>query len=249
MRIGLIGDTHGSVPALEGAIAACRAAAVDVLVHCGDFLESPVSPDPPGETIALLRAEGALCVHGNHERYLMDWGTPRWEATLATRLARRDPLRPGLLEQVPVGQAQLTADELAWLRAVPDELAIDAVRPGDVYVCHGLPGNPFDSLWPALWAANPTFSNVTDEMRRAALEHPPLASADLVLCGHAAAPFVQPEWLPNGRRVIVVRASGWPRQDDRLPRTSAAILTSSPTGWHIAIEPVLYTPRAQAGGG
>jgi hypothetical protein len=248
VRIGLIGDTHGSVPALEGAIAACRAAAVDALVHCGDFIQMPFSPDPPGETIALLRAEGVLCVHGNHERYLMDWGTLRWEATLATRLARHDPIRPGVLEQVPAGQAVLTADELAWLRAVPDELVLDAVRPGDVYVCHGMPGNPFVSPWPPSWPAEPSYGTVADEARLAALEHPPLAAADLVLCGHSVAPFVQPDWLPNGRRVIVVRASGWPRQDDRLARTSAAILTHGPAGWRIALEPVVYAPRASAGG-
>jgi hypothetical protein len=162
---------------------------------------------------------------------------------LAIRRARRDPIRPGILEQTPAGQAALTAEELAWLRAVPDELVLDAVRPGDVYVCHGLPGNPFESLWPATWPAEPIYGSVSDEVRRAALEHPPLAAADLVLCGHSVAPFVQPEWLPNGRRVIVVRASGWPRQDDRLPRTSAAILTPSASGWRITIEPVLYTPR------
>ena len=77
MRIGLIGDTHGWVPALEGAIAACPAEGVDVVVHCGDFISTPFSPDPPGETIALLRAEGVRCVYGNGEAYLMDWGTPR----------------------------------------------------------------------------------------------------------------------------------------------------------------------------
>src|SRR4051794_41127148 len=51
MRIGLIGDTHGYVPALEAAIAGCRDAGVDQIVHCGDFLSSTFSPDPPDETI------------------------------------------------------------------------------------------------------------------------------------------------------------------------------------------------------
>ena len=73
MRIGLIGDTHGWVPALEAAIAACRDASVDLLVHCGDFLSTPFSPDPPGETIALLRTEGVPCVHGNRWRTATGW--------------------------------------------------------------------------------------------------------------------------------------------------------------------------------
>ena len=62
MRIGLIGDTHGSVPALEAALAGCRAAGADIVVHCGDFLSTPFSPDAPGETIAVLRAEGVRVV-------------------------------------------------------------------------------------------------------------------------------------------------------------------------------------------
>jgi hypothetical protein len=246
VRIGLIGDTHGSLAELEAALGVCRAAAVDVVVHCGDFLSTPFSPDAPGETIALLRSAGVLCVHGNHERYLMDWGTPRWETTLATRRARSDALRPGVVENVAAGQALLSAEELTWLRSVPEELVLDAVRPGDVYVCHGMPGNVFNSIWPR----SPIYDgNVTDEMRQAALSRPEVAGADLILCGHASAPYVQPEVLPNGRRALVVRSSGWPRQADGLPRTSAAIVTSRAAGWHVVIEPVLVAPRAAVGPG
>jgi hypothetical protein len=243
VRIGLIGDTHGSVPALEAAIAACRAWAVNAIVHCGDFLTAPFSPDPPGETIALLRHEDVLCVHGNHERYLMDWGTPRWEATLAMRLARSDPPRPAMLEQVAAGQARLDAAELAWLRAVPGELVLDGARPGDVYVCHGIPGNPFNSFWPR----SPIYDgNVTDEMRLAALSRPAVLGASLILCGHAEAPYVQREVLPNGRRALVVRASGWPGQGDGVERTSAAIMTAGPAGWQVVLEPVPFARRDPA---
>jgi predicted phosphodiesterase len=235
MRIGLIGDTHGSVAELEAVLGVCRAASCDVIVHCGDFLTSPFSPDPPGQTIAILRGESVRCVVGNHERYLADWGTPRWEATVATRRARSDPPRSGLFEQVAAGKAALTPDELAWLRTVPEELIIDAERPGDVYVCHGMPGNPFNSIWPR----SPIYDgNVTDEMRLMALSHPPVAAADVILCGHADAPYVQKEILPNGRRALVVRASGWPRADDGVPRSSAAIVTSGRDGWRVTIEPV-----------
>jgi hypothetical protein len=240
MRIGLIGDTHGWVPALEAAIAACRDASVDVLVHCGDFLSTPFSPDPPGETIALLRAKGVRCVHGNGERYLMDWGTPRWEETVALRRARSDQPPDYFLGMVAAGQAELTADDLAWLRAVPDELLLDASRPGDVYVCHAMPGNVFNTIWPR----SPEYdANVTDEMRAAALARPAVAGADLILCGHASAPYVQAEELPGRRSALVVRASGWPRQDDAAPRTSVAILTRAPAGWEVLLRPLTYTPR------
>jgi hypothetical protein len=240
VRIGLIGDTHGWVPALEAAVAACRQASVDVLVHCGDFLSTPFSPDPPGETIDLLRGEGARCVYGNGELYLMDWGTPRWEATVALRRKRSDQPPDYFLPLVPAGQAELSADDLAWLRAVPDELVLDGARSRAVYVCHGMPGNPFNTLWPR----SPVYdANITEAMRLEALSRPALAQADLILCGHALAPYVQPEELPNGRRPLVVRASGWPEQGDGVARTSAAIVTTRPAGWEVRIEPVAYTPR------
>lgn len=240
MRLGLIGDTHGSVPALEAAIAGCHAAGADLIIHCGDCISTPFSPDPPGETIAILRREGVRCVYGNGELYLMDWGTPRWERTVVARRARSDQSPDYFLHLVPAGQAELSAADLAWLRSLPEELVLDGARPRDVYVCHGMPGNPFNTLWPV----SPLYdANVTDEIRREALSRPALAEADLILCGHAPGPYVYPTELPNGRCPLVVRASGWPRQDDGARRTSVAILTAGLAGWEVLIQPVPFTPR------
>src|SRR5438876_4985737 len=114
MRIGLIGDTHGYLPALESAIAGCQQGGVDLIVHCGDFLSTPFSPDPPDETIALLQAEEVTAIYGNGEIYLCHWNTPQWEGTLAQRLRRPDT--PGFLPFVAAGQAALSEESLVWLR-------------------------------------------------------------------------------------------------------------------------------------
>ena len=120
MRICLIGDTHGFVPGLEAAIEACRRHAPDRIVHCGDFLTAPFSPDPPGETMDLLRAEGVDVIYGNNEAYLRDWGTPRWDATVAAR--RRRPDSPDyFLSLIERGQAAIDSADLEWLRALPAE--------------------------------------------------------------------------------------------------------------------------------
>ena len=178
MRICLIGDTHGFVPGLEAALQACRRHAPDVIVHCGDFLTSPFSPDPPGETIDLLRSENVQVIYGNNEAYFRDWGTPRWEATVAER--RRRPDSPDyFLSLIEKGQAELTATDLAWLRALPAELSLDAASKGDVYVCHGMPGNPFATIWDTDPAFTPDFTQ--QEIDAA---------------------------LPNGRTALVVRSSG-----------------------------------------
>lgn len=248
MRIALIGDTHGYVPALEAVLRARRAASPDVVVHCGDFLSTPFSPDPPEETIALLRAEGVRCVCGNGEVYLRDWGTERWGAALALRRRRPDP-PDDFLPYVPAGQAELRPEDLAWLRSLPDELVLDGARPGDVYVCHAIPGDPFSGIWPAHLTST-WDSFVTPDMRDAALSRPGVAEADLILVGHAHAPLVQPTLLPNGRMVLAVRGAGV--RDD--PRTAYwvgyALLTHRgprlPLGyaeWEVTLAAVPFQPR------
>jgi calcineurin-like phosphoesterase family protein len=207
VRLGLIGDTHGYVPALEAAIAGCRQAGVDRVIHCGDFLSTPFSPDPPDETIALLRAEEVTAIQGNGEIYLSHWNTPHWEATLAQRLRRPDS-PPRFLPFVAAGQAALSSDSLAWLRQLPGERVLDCAHPGDVYVCHAMPGDPFSTIWDTDPQFTPVFP--PDEIERV-LSRPEVAGADLILCGHVPYPLVHRTPLPNGRVALVVRGVGWMR--------------------------------------
>lgn len=207
MRLGLIGDTHGHLPALEAAIRGCREAGVDQLVHCGDFLSVPFSPDPPDQNVALLRAEGVTAVYGNGEVYFMHWGTPDWDPTLAQRMRRPD--KPGdWLSQVAEGQAAISAENLSWLRQLPGELALDCARPSDVYVCHAMPGDPFSTIWDGDAKYNPAF---TPSEKEQALSRPLVANADLILCGHVPYPLVQRTQLTNGRTALVIRGVGYMR--------------------------------------
>lgn len=207
MRIGLIGDTHGYIPALEAAIAGCRAAGVDLIIHCGDFLSVPFSPDPPDETIALLRAEHIIAITGNGEIYFSHWGTPDWEPTLAQRLRRPDS-PAHFLPLVAEGQAALSAESLAWLRSLPAELTLDITRPGDVYVCHAMPGDPFSAIWDTDPEYTPAFAPGEIDT---VLARPEVARADLILCGHVPFPLVKRTRLPNNRTALVVRGVGWMR--------------------------------------
>lgn len=92
MRIGLFSDCEGDVAALETALAALRAHTPDVLVHAGDILCCPFSPDPPAETIALLRAGshgkgrvGYVVLTGQRGEWDVAWGV----AEYAPRAGRR----------------------------------------------------------------------------------------------------------------------------------------------------------------
>jgi hypothetical protein len=206
MRIGLIGDTHGYVPALEAAIHGCQEAKTDRIIHCGDFLTSPFSPDPPDETIALLRAENVTAIYGNGEIYLRNWNTPNWQATLAQRMRRPDPPAPHFMPSIAAGQAALSAQSLAWIRELPGELVLDCARQADVYVCHAMPGDPFTTIWDNDPQYTPDFEpgEIVSKLSRHEI-----SQADLILCGHVPYPLVKRTSLPNGRTALVVRGVGW----------------------------------------
>ena len=69
MRIGLVSDREGDVVALEAALAGLKRHTPDVMMHAGDILCCPFSPDPPSETVALLKAQAVLVIPGNHNRF------------------------------------------------------------------------------------------------------------------------------------------------------------------------------------
>lgn len=68
MRLALISDIHGNLPALESVLTAIRRHAPDRIISLGDQVNLGPSPR---EVLALLREEGVTCLHGNHERYIL----------------------------------------------------------------------------------------------------------------------------------------------------------------------------------
>jgi predicted phosphodiesterase len=66
MRVAVLADVHGNLPALEAVLDAVDAADVDRIVLLGDIALGPM----PGETLDLLASMGerAIWVHGNCER-------------------------------------------------------------------------------------------------------------------------------------------------------------------------------------
>ena len=235
MRIGLISDCEGDVVALEAALAALRTHAPDVLVHAGDILCCPFSPDPPGGTIALLKAEGVQAVLGNHDRYFVDWGTPRWPHTLWMRLRRADPVG-AWLDDVAAGQAQIPAADLDWLRGLPEE----SVLTDSVYVCHGMPGNPWSSIWPR----HPHYDgNVSDRDRDASLQMLAELDVELVLCGHTPSPLEYLDHLPDGRDLRAIRAGSHGRG-----RVGYVVLTGERGRWDVEWGVAEYQRRADQAG-
>lgn len=67
MRLGVIADIHGNLPALEAVLARLADLAPDLLVNLGDCASGPLWPL---ETTRLLRESACQHVRGNHDRAL-----------------------------------------------------------------------------------------------------------------------------------------------------------------------------------
>lgn len=68
MRLALISDIHGNLPALISVLEAIKRHSPDQIISLGD----QVNLGPcPREVLSLLGAQGVTCLHGNHERYIL----------------------------------------------------------------------------------------------------------------------------------------------------------------------------------
>ena len=67
VRIAVLSDVHGNLPALEAVLADLRTRAPDLTLNLGDCCTAPLWPR---ETLALLDTLALPTVRGNHDRWL-----------------------------------------------------------------------------------------------------------------------------------------------------------------------------------
>src|ERR1700759_3346730 len=98
MRIAVIADIHGNLPALEMVLADIERRDVDCTINLGDSVSGPLWPR---EVCELLMARGDLTIRGNHDRWV----------------SGPDPMRMGASDRY--AHAQLNQDHRSWLAALP----------------------------------------------------------------------------------------------------------------------------------
>ena len=69
MRIAVIADIHGNLPALEAVLADIAGRGIAAVFNLGDCASGMMWP---GETAALLMARGFPTVRGNHDRWVSE---------------------------------------------------------------------------------------------------------------------------------------------------------------------------------
>jgi predicted phosphodiesterase len=229
MRLGVISDTHGNLPALEAVLAHARKQGVDGLVNLGDCVSAPLWP---AETLALLDALNISSVRGNHDRWLAE------------------PARATASQTVAFTVGQLSAADCARLAALPDALEL----PGDVLAVHGRPGSDCEYLLET--SCDEQLMLVPPSVLEQRLSG---VTASLVLCGHSHlqhSAVSRGRLVVNPGAVGCPRAAGNPdppANEAGSPHARYAVVTRRAAGWSVEFHVLAYdwsavTDRARAMG-
>jgi predicted phosphodiesterase len=163
VRIALIADVHGNLPALDVALRELRADGFDRLLCAGDL----VGYGPfPNECVTRIAEEGAVCVAGNHD--LMAIG-------------RLDDAHAGALARTTLEWTRgvLGADARGYLESLPFTATLEApsAELGRLVMAHGSLHDPMVYVEAA---------RAADELRRLAAVYP---DASMLVLGHTHRPL------------------------------------------------------------
>lgn len=205
MRVAIFSDVHGNAVALEAVLAHMRReAAPDLIVAAGDY----ASDGPrPAEALALLRSmDNTRFVMGNMDLAVVEEND----------------------EELAFTRAQISAEDLAWLKNLPFAQTVEAAPGHALLVVHANPQNLHDAIKPDLSPAliRPLLSNV---------------SAEIVAFGHFHVPHIREL---DGYTLVDVASVGLPR--DGLLRAVYVTLTFDGKNWQIAHHRISFDTEAVA---
>lgn len=136
MRIGLISDIHGNLPALEAVLEKLDEEAVDQLVFLGDVAVGPW----PSDTVKRLATLDCSTIMGNWDAWMLDRVPP---------LSGDSDAGKKLLEMGSFWAEQLDEDDLSFMRRAEPELRLEVDGGKHLVFFHGSPRSYNE---PILWA-------------------------------------------------------------------------------------------------
>jgi len=192
MRLAVLSDVHGNLPAVEAVLSELRAYEdLAGIVVAGDLLGGPHGQ----EAIHRLREIGALLIRGNSDNYTLAYdagkGPAFWHTSRQWALMRW-------------GHRHLDRETIDFLAALPEQQVVTLPGTAPILVVHGSPRDVADGLCPDRDPAT------LELFRRASLLPaddvpeplgPVLAANEepVLVCGHTHIPWVQEQ---DGRLVL-----------------------------------------------
>jgi len=138
LRVALLGDIHGNVRALEGALADIRRQRPDLIAVTGDLVLHGPRPLEVIQRVRELEREGALVIQGNTDIAVADFD-------YSAAFPWLDEVPPQHRAAVEWANEQLDEDSLDYLRRLPAERRIRDTTEM-LLVCHGSPGSQTNGL-------------------------------------------------------------------------------------------------------
>jgi predicted phosphodiesterase len=213
MRVAILADIHGNLPACEAVLEdIARVVMPDYVVAAGDLA---LRGAHPRETVELLADKCDALLMGNTDAYLAG-------NYLGGAYRERDHWKTELLRW---SREQLGPELLQRLGSLPFSIRYTPRKGQDLFVCHANPKNLEESLDPTL----------DDNAVRRFFSH-----LDAAACafGHLHFPYRR----RVGRMLIAdVASAGIPRDGDLRP--AYGVFTYTPKGWRVQIRRVRYPVR------
>lgn len=201
LRIAVLADIHGNLPALEAVVADLRLQGVEAVYLAGDQINRVPWHN---EVMDLIAAAGWPAIYGNHDLIIGQLHSHEISPPFtdrqrfATLYWTQETLRP---------------QHLATVRALPATLRLEWPSLPPIRIWHGTPGDPFSGIYP-----------FTSTQTAAELLH--TVAEPFVVLAHTHRPIARtfrPWTVFNGGSV------GLPFNGD--PRAQYLILDGSPKGW------------------
>jgi predicted phosphodiesterase len=155
MRIAVIADIHGNLPALEAVLADIQRQNVDRMINLGDCVSGPLWPR---EVCDLLKVRDDLTIRGNHDRWV----------------SGAHPARMGASDRYAF--SQLNQDHRSWLATLP--VSMNAHH--GIFACHGTPTDDNQYLIEEVSGRRLVRSHPSSILERLGK-----VQARMVLCGHS----------------------------------------------------------------
>jgi putative phosphoesterase len=135
MRLAVMSDVHGNLPALEAVLTDLNQYEVDGIIVAGDLVGGPQAV----EVVRLLRSFGSWMIRGNSDRDLVRYDAGEMSAHRYT-CRQFAPLR--------WIHRHVCRETLDFIKSLPEQRVVEIAGTAAIRVVHGSPRDPSEYIFP-----------------------------------------------------------------------------------------------------